>query len=274
MPIEATVESLEGLSDDVAALYSEKEGGGFQLSILTGYVSKETVTDDTSGLKSALNKERDNVRDLTRRIKDQSEKFAGIDLDEVEAMKQSQRDADEAQAERKGEWDKLKDQMRTQHVEQMSKKDDEISRHKTELERHLIDAQATGAINEADGNVMLLLPHVKSLVKLNEEDGQFKAQVVDAAGTPRVDADGNPFSIKALVSEMRTQDGFAGAFKGTGAAGGGTPPADGGEGNDAAAGGGKPPISKEGHSRSTMTDRQKVDFINEHGHDEFMKLKD
>jgi len=274
MPLEATVSSLEGLSEEVSQLYSEKEGGGFQLALLSNYVSKEDV-EDTGGLKSALTKERDNVRELTRKNQAISEKFAGFDVEEFNEMKKHQQDAEEAESEKKGEWDKLRDQMRTQQNEALGKKDTEIVRLKKELERHLIDAQATGAINEEDGNVMLLLPHVKSLVKLVEEDGAYKPQVVDASGSPRVDADGNPLSIKALVSEMRTQDGFAGAFKGTGAAGGGTPPADGGEGNSAANGGGTPPgNSVEGKPRSTMSPREKVDYINEHGNDKFMALPD
>lgn len=271
MPLEATRSNLEGLSEEVAALYKETDDGSFVLAV-EGMVSADSV-EDTSGLKSALRKERENVSKLTGKLKGLEEKFAGFDLEEFESLRQAQADAAEAEAEKKGEWEKLKQQMRDAHADELGKRDAAYSRLKKELERHLIDATATAAINEADGNVTLLQPHVKALVKLVEEgDGTFKPQVVDATGTPRVDADGNPLSIKALVSEMRDQEVYKGAFKGTGAQGGGTPPGDGGENNPNASGGGKPPIGIEGLRRSAMSPREKVDFINEHGNDKFQQL--
>lgn len=273
MPLEAHVSSLEGMSSEVAELYTEKEGGGYQLKILENYVPAEKV-EDVGGLKSALRKERENVSKLTGKLKSLEDKFSGIDLEEIQELKRQREEQQEAEAERKGEWEKLKEQMRTKHTEGMQAKDAEIARLKKELERHLIDAEATAAINSVDGNVTLLQPHVKSLVRLIEEDGTFKPMVVDATGTPRVDADGNPLSIKALVSEMRNQDAYKGAFRGTGQHGGGTPPADGGEGNPNANGGGKPPTQIEGMRRSSMSPRQKVDFIKEHGNEKFMSLPD
>lgn len=271
MPLEATVHSLEGLSEEVAALYTKQEDGSFKLSLLEGYTPTSDI-EDTGGLKSALKKERDTVSALTGKVRSLEERFSGIDLEEVETLKQGRRDAEEAEAERKGEWDKLKGQMRDAHEVTLGKKDSEIARMRKEIERLTVDSQATSAINELEGNVTLLTPHVKSLVKLVEVDGKFQPQVVDASGSPRVDADGNPLTIKALVSEMRDQDVYKGAFKGTGAAGGGTPPGDGGEGNPDVPGGGTPPIVNTGQARSSMTPRQKVDFINEHGNEKFMEL--
>lgn len=270
MSIEARVDSLEGLSEEVAALYVEDSEGGYKLSLLDGYVPADKV-EDVGGLKSALRKERENVSKLTGKLKSFEEKYGGIDLEEYQTLREQQEAALEAEAERKGEWEKLKEQMRTKHGEHIGAKDKEIERLKKELERHLIDAEATAAINAADGNVTLLQPHVKALVRLIEEGGTFKPMVVDPTGTPRVDADGNPLSIKALVSEMRDQDAYKGAFKGSGQHGGGTLPGDGGEGNPNARGGGKPP-TPEGLRRSKMSPKEKVAFIKDHGNDRFMSL--
>jgi len=273
MPLQATIDSLEGLSEEIAEEYEPLETGGYKLKILSGYVPESDV-ENVGGLKSALEKERENVANLKRKTKSLEDKFGGIDTEEYRTLKEQQREAEEREAEKKGEWEQLKQQMRDQHNEQIAEKDRETARVKQELERHLIDAQATEAINGENGNVTLLLPHVKALVKLKEEDGVFKAQVVDATGTSRVDAEGNPLTIKALVSEMRTQEVYAGAFKGTGSAGGGTPPGDGGEGNDAANGGGNPPAGDAvvDKPRSQMTPREKVDYINKHGNDKYQSL--
>ena len=147
-----------------------------------------------------------------------------------------------------------------------------MERLKKELERHLVDAAATTAINEADGNVKLLIPHVKARVKLTEVDGQYRPSVVGEDGSPRVNGEGNPLSIKDLVSEMRSDEVYAGAFKGTGQSGSGSEPTQGGEGSSGSNGAGTGPIIADGLTRAQMTGRQKVDFIREHGDEKYQSL--
>lgn len=270
MPLEAMLDSIDGLPEEIAGEY-EKTDDGYQLKVLKNYVPKDRL-EDTTGLKSALKKEREAAATAARQLKAMQEKYGGIDIDEWEKLQEERREHEEREAERKGEWEKLKAQMREQHQKELAAREQNLGRMKGELERHLIDAAATAAINEANGNVILLLPHVKSRVQLIEDNGTYKPQVVDESGTPRVDGDGNPLSIKALVSEMRTQEVYAGAFKGTGSAGGGTPPADGGEGNPAANGGGKPPENRGDLHRDKMTLKDKVEFIKKHGNEAFLSL--
>ena len=124
-----------------------------------------------------------------------------------------------------------------------------------------IDSAVISALNEMKGNVNLLLPHVKGLMRLVEEDGQFVARVVDETGTVRVNGEGKPITAKELVSEMRDQDSFAAAFAADVKSGGGTPAGDGGSGAR-----GKTGAIPADLKRAAMTPRQKVDFINVHGH--------
>ncbi len=274
MTLEATVDSLDAVPETVRDDYVKGEDGRFHLKILADYVPADKV-EDTTGLKSALQKERDARAAAERRNKEVQEKYAGIDLEEVEQLRQERAAREEEEAKKAGEWDKLKDQMVSRHNEDLAAKDKELGSMRGELERHLVDSQATAAINKLEGNVTLLLPHVKNLIRLVKgDDGQYRPQVVDHSGTPRVNGEGNPLSIEDLVREMREQDVFAGAFKGTNQSGSGTPPADGGEGGGGG-GGGKPPNGKppaEGKARSTMTPREKVEYIKEHGQDAFMEL--
>lgn len=269
--LKPTVQSLDEVDEAFHSLYEKQEDGSYRLSVLKDYTPNSDV-EDTTGLKSALRKERENNSNYSKKIKSLEEKYAGFDLDEYNELLESKRQTEEEQAEKKGEWDRLKQQMLDSHRQELSAKDQIISRLKTEIERHLIDAEATAAINNANGNVKLLQPHVKSSVKLVEEDdGTFKAQVIGADGTPRVDGEGNPLTIEKLVSEMRDQDDFASAFAGSGQSGSGTPPGSGSE--DLGNPGGNPgkPIP-DGLTRSSMSNRQKVDFIREHGEDKFLAL--
>jgi hypothetical protein len=54
-----------------------------------------------------------------------------------------------------------------------------------------------------------------------EEDGDFKVQVVDASGNPRVNGKGEFLSIADLVGEMRQSEVFGRAFEPTGTTGSG-----------------------------------------------------
>ena len=77
------------------------------------------------------------------------------------------------------------------------------------------------AIAAAKGSSALLLPHVRASVKVIEDNGDFKVQVVDTAGNPRVNGKGEFLTIADLVSEMRQSDIFGRAFEATGTTGSG-----------------------------------------------------
>ena len=84
----------------------------------------------------------------------------------------------------------------------------------TSLERYLIGDAANAAL--ASANVVsptLLLPHVKSQVKVVKNGNDFVAAVVDAEGNARMNSKGAPMSVADLVAEMKTKPEFMPAFK-------------------------------------------------------------
>jgi hypothetical protein len=272
MPLDKTIETLEGLDESLHDNYVKQDDGTYVLAALKDMVPKDKV-EDVGGLKSALEKERAAAREASKKFKALQESTAGIDKDKYNELVAKEAEHAEAEAERKGEWDKLKAQMLEKHKEELAAKDKEIARLTGNLEKHLVDAEVVNAISKADGNVELLRPHVKAMVKLvQSESGEFAPQVVDATGSLRVNGSGDPLTIKDLVSEMRDQDVYAGAFKGSGQSGSDSQPQAGGEGNIAANGGGNPTIPKDGINRSQMDTKQKVAYIKEHGNEAFQNL--
>jgi len=264
MPLQATLESLESLPEEFHEDYEEKDGK-FHLKLLNGLVSADKV-EDVSGLKSALAKERENASNSSKKLRALEEQFSGIDLEEYNRLKELEKTEAEKNAEKKGEWDKLKLQMTEAHNEELGKRTERENKLLSVLERKTIDAEAISALNELEGNVQLLLPHVKNHVKMVEEDGTFVARVVDDQGNPRVNGEGNFLTVKELVSEMRDQDTYAGAFKVGAKSGTGTPPGGSGEGN------GKKGVIPSDLKRGVMKTKDKIAFIKEHGEAEFMKL--
>ncbi len=157
--------------------------------------------------------------------------------------------------------------MNEKHTEELGKRTDREEYLLGVIKTSKIDAAVITALNEVGGKVNLLLPHVKDQMKLVEEDGAFNARVVDDAGTVRVNGEGKFMTAKELVSEMRDQESFAPAFEADVKSGGGTPAGDGSKNGE-----GKKGVIPSDLKRGTMDTRAKVEFIREHGNDEFQKL--
>ena len=91
--------------------------------------------------------------------------------------------------------------------------------HKS-LEENVLIATATQAIAAEKGVAALLMPHVRSRTKL-DDNGQ--PVVVDESGNVRVGSDGKPLSIASLITEMKSDvNTFGRAFEPSGGSGAGS----------------------------------------------------
>lgn len=210
------VESLDAVPEPYRALYAAGEGG----YRLDADLARRL---DVSGLTSALDKERKAAREAERQLKAWT--ALGRDPDELAALLAAQDEALARDAERKGEWDRLKAQLAGRHQAELAERDAALTRMRAGLERQLVDAAATAEVAAQKGAAALLLPHLRGRLTLAEDEaGAFVVRVVDAAGAVRVDAHGQPLSVKDLVAELRQSEAFARAFDGAGTSGGGMPP--------------------------------------------------
>lgn len=211
MPLPLIVDSLDSVPEPIRANYVQAGDGKFRLD-LDGY-------EDPANLKSALEKERTNARTAAKQA--QAWQSIGKTPDEIQALLEAQRQAEEDKAAKGGEWDKLKGQMTQAHQAELTKRDEREQQLRKSLERRLVDADATAAIAALKGVPALLLPHVRAAVKVIEEEGEFVARVVDQSGNPRVNGKGEFLSISDLVGEMRQSEVFGRAFEATGTSGSG-----------------------------------------------------
>lgn len=210
MPLPFTVDAIDTVPEAQRSLYKEANGK-FVLDV-EGY-------EEPTGLKTALQSE----RTARSNAEKQARAWAALGKtpEEIQALVEAAAQAEQDKLGKSGEWDKLKQQMADQHKTELGKKDERISTLTKSLERRLIDADATAAIAAAKGVPALLLPHVRASVKVIEDGGDFKVQVVDASGNPRVNGKGEFLSIADLVGEMRQSEVFGRAFEASGTTGGG-----------------------------------------------------
>lgn len=249
--LKLNVDSLEAVDEPFRTLY-EQDGDKFKLKV-------EGI-EDTTGLKTALQKERKTASDLQKQTN--AWKAIGRTPEEIQELLEAQEARQLTEAEKKGEWDKLKTQMNSAHETALKSKDETIGAMRKRLEAELVDAKATAAIAAAKGVPELLLPIVQRFVKVDDD---FNVQVVDAKGDPRVNGKGEPLSITDLISEMKENEVYGRAFEGSGHSGSGTRPNNGG--------GGTPP--GQAKSKADLKDRSKrAAFVDAHGHDAYFALPD
>lgn len=222
MALQFSVETLDNIPENQRELYSETESG-FQLNI-DGY-------QDPTKLKSALNSERDAAK-RSGRENDNWNKLGKTHDEMAVLIAQSEKMADDKAASA-GEWDKLKVQLNDKHIKELASRDDALVTMQTTVESYLVDAQAASAIAEHRGVTALLMPHVKSLVKVVQVDGKHVARVVDAEGNPQINDKGDYMSISELVATMRNSEVYGRAFDSNAKSGSGANPGSGGSSNGA-----------------------------------------
>ena len=212
LKLRISAEELAGLPEGIREFYEEKNGA---------FVLGVDGLEDTSGLRSALEKERKTARELEKLARQYQ--GLGKSPDEIAELIKAQEESEKNKLEQKGEWEKLKAQLLENHKKELTARDEAVQKMKGTLESYLVDAAATEAIAAAKGIPQLLLPHVKSAVKVIEEDGKYQVRVVGPDGSPRMNTKGEFLGIKDFVSEMRESEVFSRAFDGTGTTGSGTP---------------------------------------------------
>jgi hypothetical protein len=177
---------------------------------------------DMSGLSKALETER-------KTIKTQSETLAAFKslgespdvvltrMKELEEL--ASKGGKDAQA-----FEKWKSDIQTKAQQDIQTKDQELKNMMGSLEAHLIDAEAAQAVAALDGSPLLLLPHIRSSVKVVNDAGKYAVRIVDGEGDPRGNGSGGYMTIKDFVAELKSKQDFAGAFKPSGNTGSGMRP--------------------------------------------------
>lgn len=192
----------------------KKAAGDMAAEIVAAKVSEET-----DGLKRKRDELLAELRTAKGKIKALPE---GFDPEKYATLLAAEAEREENEAKAAGDWDKLKGQLVDTHTAAIGEKDTLIASLKGALDRELIDNKLLAEIAKAEGNTDLLMPHVRRQVKLFEADGKYTVKVIDSEGTPRIHgAQGAEMPVASLLEEMKENDIFAPAFKGSRASGSG-----------------------------------------------------
>jgi hypothetical protein len=218
------LDSLDGLDENVAKLYSKNSDGKFQLQV-DGVPQQE----DTKGLKSALQKERENVAKLEGDLKawkKLGEKPETVS-ETIEGLKKAKGDPNESE--------RLLEQATAKHKEEMAKIISERDAALSSEHSAIIENQFTAALAKAgftDTGLQMIPQLHASRVKISDRDGQRSIDIMTEDGkAPLVGSGENSratFDDLAKEFSIKYPDLVHSDRKG----GGGTPPGGGGSGTE------------------------------------------
>ena len=246
------LDTIDNLDEALKALYTKKADGKFYLD------ADVDVEELTKQVRTS------NLEAMNRRKELEAWSKLGLSAEEIEQLKKDKEDREAKDAEKKGEWEKLKEQIVTQHnaeKEKWSKREKDLF---GQLRSVLVDNAALQAISSEKGSPDLLLPIIHKHADMIEENGTLQVRILDDKGAPRVNAKGEFLTIADLVSEFKSSEKFGRAFEATGKGGSGADPASGRSGGNS--GGGVP------LTRSAMSVAQKAEYAEKHGMDAYRAL--
>jgi hypothetical protein len=212
--LKAVIAKLEDVAEPLREHYSKADDGAFVL---------QTNIDDhpgVAGLKSALDKERDERRIAKKKLKDFE--ALGQSPEQLEELLEA-RATGEGKKGGKEELENWKQQIAAKAKAEV----DAITAKLAEAEGELYTIHGEQAARKAlEGkavSVDLMLPHVLKDVKVEKgEDGKYRAVVLGPDKKPRIaNSAGQAMTVEDLVAEMAGKAEFAAGFKGSGAGGSG-----------------------------------------------------
>lgn len=211
LKLKITKEEYDALSEEMQGLYGEsaQEGGGFMLDV--------TGMEDTGALKRAKDHEKD-----ARKKAELAAKEAQNTADEL-AKKLA--DLDDEGHRKQGDIKALEDSYQKKLEAQEATHKLELEKVTGALRQNTVEATAMKLATELSGdNANIILPHIRSRLGFEMEDGTAKVRVLDNDGNPSAD------SVDDLKNFYFTNDTFAPIVVGSRASGGGAAGSKGGGG--------------------------------------------
>ena len=213
-PLDAIRDSLDDVPEQYRELYKEDDSGKYRLD-----VQGVEFPDEVQGLKSALEKERERRKEAEK----ERAKYESVDIDQYRALLEEREKREEEQAAKRGEFDKLLQKKQSEWEKRLEQERESAQALEAQVLGLIRDNEARKALEQAEANVDLLLPHVLERVNvIAEDDGKRRAVVLNDEGVPRLNDDGDEMSISELVAEMAESDRFRAAFPGKVKSGGGS----------------------------------------------------
>lgn len=255
MALPYVIDSLDAVSEAVRGEYTEKDGK-FHLN-----VEGLPEVEDTTGLKTALQKERGSRAQLEKQIK--SWQGLGKSPEEIQELLAAREEDERKKAEAAGDHQKILKQHQDQWAKREKELADELNAARSSERSAIVGERLLSALARAgvtEEGTELLPDRLANRIKFETVDGKRVLKIMAADGeTPMAGSgpDGSA-TLDDLAKEATTK--YPSLFKGSGAGGGGKQP-------DHKAGGAG--VTKKSDFK---TERERAQWVEKHGFEAYQAL--
>jgi len=177
----------------------------------------------------SLRQENASWRQKHKALKDQIDemqgKIASVDMDKYYELLDKEKEIEKRELEKKGEFDKLREQLIKEHEKELKTKEQSVIDLSTKYERLDAELNTTVLSNHIameaatakclNPKLLELTLSQEAQVVIDEQTGRRSIKLVDEYGEPRVDPKtGKPFTIKQRIAEMKEMQEYAMLFEG------------------------------------------------------------
>lgn len=269
----ASVETLDAIPESLRTIYRETDDGTFIINVDPD--SAEAT------FAAGLKRNRDQILRDKKKVESRLKLFGDVDPDSVQTMQdelaslREELDTLRARSGGKGKGGTAEDDLQAEIAKakkaiteaknkELEAKDTEIKERDRIIENLLITQEGTKELAAADAfNTDLLMPHIERMTTVVRDGGKPRAAVLDKDGEERLNASGDPMTIKELVAEMKKDPKYAPAFRGSGSSGSGA------ASSSRTSGAGGRMIRSH---KDFKSDAEKAAWVSEHGFDAWTKL--
>lgn len=195
-------------------------GGSGSAATYTQDQVNALLEEKIAGLKA----NRDEVLKEAKAAKERLKALEGVDPEEHKRLKAAAEEAERKKLTAEGDWKAMEKQLVDKYEQALVAERTEKGAILSSMEQYLIDSAAVAELARHSDSPRLLLPHVKSVMKVVKEDGHYAARIVDpTTGTVRIGKGqgSTPMTLGELIEEMKGNAEYAPAFRGTGSSGSG-----------------------------------------------------
>lgn len=225
---EVDSDSFNAIPENLRGIYQPVDGADGTYRVPEAL---RPVADAITGLFQANGKIRGENKELAKKgqidlsgLEDFGEDLPTI-KEKVKARIEELEEAAAAGKEGKLNVDKVRQEMKAAQDKAIAEERKVQDALRGTVHKYLVTSGASEALAAEGGMVELAMPFVQQQIKVMEQDGDFKAVVVDADGDPRISGGtGQPMTIRELVREMKGQEKYAPLFKSEAKGGGGAIP--------------------------------------------------
>jgi chromosome segregation ATPase len=195
----AVLDSLDGLSDQEKEHYVEREG--------KWYLEVEPVLglalEDVGGLKKTVGTLRQSESSLKKQLEEMQKTYEGIDAEEARNALSKFDEIKNWDGDKKAQEqiEAAKRELVKRHQKEKEDLENQLSNAQDQLTDALVNTKIVEALQKEEGNVELLMPHVKEHVRMVQNaEGRFYPEVTDEHGNQRIgDGDGSPMTIHQYI---------------------------------------------------------------------------